>query len=302
MKGYERPLYLLPFDHRGSFQKELLGIPGVPTPEQAATIREYKRTIFEGFLAALEGGVPRGDAGVLVDEEYGAEVARRCKQAGVTLAMPAEKSGQAEFELQYGDAFADHVEEFEPDFCKVLVRYNPEGDVDVNRRQAARLAGLSGWLAPRPFRFMFELLVPATEEQMARVSGDRGRYDRELRPALMRGAVTELQRRGVDPDVWKVEGLDTSEDCRMLVAQVRSAGRSGAGVIVLGRGETEAHVEGWLEVAAAVPGYIGFAVGRTSWWDALVGLRDGRLSQGEAAASIAEHFRHLVAVWMRYAV
>jgi myo-inositol catabolism protein IolC len=301
MKGYDQPLYLLPFDHRGSFQKELMGIGGTPTAEQAAVIRDYKQTIFAGFLAALGEGVPRERAGILVDEEYGAEVARGARDAGVVLAMPAEKSGQAEFELQYGDAFADHIVEFDPDFCKVLVRYNPDGDVELNHRQSARLAELSAWLAPRPNRFMFELLVPATEAQTVSVGGQRGRYDTELRPQLMLRAVGELQDHGVEPDVWKVEGLEQAEDCRTLVAQVRTGGRDAASVIVLGRGDTEAHVERWLEAAAAVPGYVGFAVGRTAWWDALVALRDGRISREAAVESIAGHFTHLVEIWTTHA-
>lgn len=301
MKGYEGPLYLLPFDHRGSFQKELMGIGGTPTAEQVAVIRDYKKTIFTGFMAAIGHGVPREHAGVLVDEEYGAEVARGAHQAGVVLAMPAEKSGQAEFELQYGDAFADHILEFEPDFCKVLVRYNPEGDPALNRRQSSRLADLSAWLGPRRYRFMFELLVPATDAQMETVGGDRPRYDTELRPGLMLRAVAELQGHGVEPDVWKVEGLDTPADCGRMVAQVRAGGRGGVSVIVLGRGDTEAHVERWLEAAASVPGYIGFAVGRTAWWDALVGLRDGRTSREAAVESIANHFKHLVEIWRSHA-
>src|SRR3984893_8931595 len=156
MKGYDRPLYLLPFDHRGSFQRELLGTDGAPTPEQAAVINAYKHAIYEGFLLAVADGVPNDEAGILVDEEFGADIARDAKQRGIALAMPAEKSGQDEFELQYGEDFAAHLENFDPTFCKVLVRYNPEGDAELNQRQAGRLAVLSAWLDPRPYRYMFE--------------------------------------------------------------------------------------------------------------------------------------------------
>jgi 5-dehydro-2-deoxygluconokinase len=301
MKGYDRPLYLLPFDHRGSFQRELLGIDGSPTPEQAATVSDYKHVIYEGFLAALEGGVPADEAGVLVDEEYGADIARDARGRGIPLAMPAEKSGQAEFELEYGDDFAAHIVEFEPTFCKVLVRYNPDGDVGLNQRQAGRLAALSAWLQPRPYRCLFELLVPATEAQLRDVLGERSKYDSEARPRLMLRAVAELQAAGVDPDVWKVEGLDRREDCGAMVTQVREGGRDHACLIVLGRGETEAHVERWLEVAAQVPGYIGFAVGRTAWWEPLVRFRDGNIGRDQAAADIAADFKRLVDLWKQHA-
>jgi len=301
VKRYDRPLYLLPFDHRASFQKELLGFGPEPTEEQARTIRDYKQVIFEGFLTALNAGVPKQDAGILVDEEFGAEIARRARAEGITLAMPAEKSGQPEFEFQYGDDFAAHIVEFDPTFCKVLVRYNPEADADLNRRQAARLAKLSGWLSGEPYHFMFELLVPATEEQMLQAGGDRGAYDDAQRPRLMLRAIADLQAAGVDPDVWKVEGLDRHEDCAAVVGQARQGGRDGVGIIVLGRGETEAHVERWLEVAAQVPGYIGFAVGRTAWWEPLVRLRDGKSSRDAAAEDIAGAFQGLVDHWLEHA-
>ena len=301
VKGYDRPLYLLPFDHRASFQRELLGFASGPTEDQAQTIRDYKQVIFEGFLLALDAGVPKQDSGILVDEEFGAAIARRARSEGITLAMPAEKSGQEEFELQYGDDFAAHIVEFDPTFCKVLVRYNPEADVGLNRRQATRLAKLSVWLAGEPYRFMFELLVPATEAQMGQVGGDRAAYDDSLRPRLMLRAIAELQAAGVDPDVWKVEGLDRQEDCAAVVGQARQGDRDGVGIIVLGRGETEAHVERWLEVAAQVPGYIGFAVGRTAWWDPLVDLRDGKTSRDQSARDIATAFRRLVDHWVEHA-
>jgi myo-inositol catabolism protein IolC len=301
VKGYDRPLYLLPFDHRASFQKELLGVGPEPTAEQAQTVRDYKQVIFEGFLAALDVGVPKRDAGILVDEEFGAEIARRARAEGITLAMPAEKSGQEEFEFQYDEDFAAHIVEFDPTFCKVLVRYNPEGDVELNRRQAARLAKLSDWLSGEPYHFMFELLVPATREQMGQAGGDRGAYDEAQRPRLMLRAIAELQAAGVDPDVWKVEGLDRHEDCAAVVGQARQGGRDSVGIIVLGRGETEAHVERWLEVAAQVPGYIGFAVGRTAWWEPLVRLRDGKISRETATGDVATDFKRLVDHWLEHA-
>jgi hypothetical protein len=71
---------------------------------------------------------------------------------------------------------------------------------------------------------MFELLVPATVEQMDRLEGDHAHYDRELRPSLMMGAMKELQSAGVEPDVWKIEGLDVREDC-VKVAEVAARTR-----------------------------------------------------------------------------
>ena len=84
-----------------------------------------------------------------------------------------------------------------------------------------------------------------------------------------------LQEAGVEPDVWKIEGLERREDCERVAAAARRGGRDRVGCIVLGRGEDDRKVREWLATAAAVPGYIGFAVGRTTFWDALADWRAG---------------------------
>jgi len=288
--GFDRPLYILPFDHRGSFQSGLFGWKGALTAEQTARVAASKAIIYDALLAAITGGVPQARAGILVDEQFGAPILRDARARGFLTAAPAEKSGQHEFDFEYGDDFARHIEEFLPTFCKVLVRYNPEGDAEMNRRQAARLRHLSEYLHRRGRKFMFELLVPAEKAELEELRGDQRAYDRSRRPRHMVDAIHELQDAGVEPDVWKVEGLDRPEDCAAVVAAARFAGRTGVGCIVLGRGEDEAKVESWLSTAARVPGFIGFAVGRTTFWDALVGWRDGRTTGEAASAEIASRY------------
>ena len=144
--GYDRPLYILPFDHRGTFLAKMLGAKGPPTAEQAAAIAAMKQVIYDGFRAALAGGVPREKAGILVDEQFGADVLRDATARGYTTALTVEKSGQDEFDFEYGDDFAAHIEAFRPTFAKVLVRYNPEGDAALNDRQRSRLKRLSDYL------------------------------------------------------------------------------------------------------------------------------------------------------------
>src|SRR6266513_1056258 len=272
--GYDKKIYIMAFDHRGSFIK-LFGLSGTLPPGDTARVAGAKMLIFEGLQRAVAEGAPRETAGVLVDEQFGAEVARKAKAEGCPLAMPVEKSGQDEFDFQYGDDFGSHIEEFDPSFSKVLVRWNPEGDQDMNRRQAARLKRLGDWLHANDRKFLFELLVPAEQSQLDSVGGDAGRYDRELRPELMRRAIAELQGVGVEPDIWKIEGIDAREDCERISEQVRSGGRDGVVCVVLGRGADEAAVVHWLQTGAGVPGYIGFAIGRTIWWDALKAFVDG---------------------------
>jgi myo-inositol catabolism protein IolC len=294
-RGYEKPLYILPFDHRGSFETGMFHWHGDLTPSQTAEIAASKQIIYDGFKAAIAGGVAKENAGILVDEQFGAAILRDASAQGFHTACPAEKSGQEEFDFQYGADFAAHIEEFHPTFSKVLVRYNPGGDAEMNRRQAARLKELSDYLA-RANRslFMFELLVPAEPAQLAKVNNDKKAYDLELRPGLMVEAIRELQQTGVEPDIWKIEGLDRREDCQNIVATARSEGRDRVGCIILGRGENEQKVREWLTTAASVPGFIGFAVGRTDFWDPLVAWREGKENRADAVAAIAERYREFV--------
>src|SRR4051812_15069993 len=223
--GYQGDLYILAFDHRGSFQKKFFGIAGEPTPEEANRISDAKSVIYEGLLRAVQDGAPKEAAGLLVDEQFGADIVRKGKAEGVKTAMPVEKSGQDEFDFQYGEDFGKHIEEFDPDFSKVLVRYNPKGDPGMNRRQTERLKRLGDWLHEHDRKFLFELLVPAEQAQLGRVGGDVGRYDREVRPELMQRAIADLQDQGVEADIWKIEGIDDRADCERIAQQVRTGGR-----------------------------------------------------------------------------
>lgn len=294
-RGFDRPLYIQPFDHRGSFQTKLFGWKSPLNDVQTAEIAGAKQVIYEGFQLALADGAPAAKAGILVDEQFGAAILRDAAAKGIITACPAEKSGQEAFDFEYGEDFARHIEAIDPTFCKVLVRYNPEGDRALNREQGARLKRLSEFLAQRKrSRFMFELLVPPEKAQLEKLRGDKKAYDLELRPRLMVEAVHELRNSGVDPDVWKIEGLDRPEDCQKFVAAARAGSRDHVGCIVLGRGEDERKVREWIGIAAQVEGFIGFAVGRTVFWDALVAWRAGKATREQTVAQIAGRYREFV--------
>ena len=294
-RGYDRPLYIQPFDHRGSFHSGLFGWKPPLSPAQTAEIAGSKQIIYDGFRAALAGGAPADKAGILVDEQFGAAILRDARAKGIATACPAEKSGQEEFDFEYGEDFARHIEAFDPTFCKVLVRYNPEGDRALNQQQAARLKRLSDYLAgAKRSHFMFELLVPAEKAQLEALKGDKKAYDLQMRPRLMVEAIRELQKAGVEPDLWKIEGLDRGEDCEAVVAAARAGGRDHVGCIVLGRGENDQKVREWLGTARNVPGFIGFAVGRTVFWDPLVDWKAGKATREQAVARIASRYREFV--------
>jgi myo-inositol catabolism protein IolC len=295
--GYDQPLYVLAFDHRGSFQKKFFGVAGEPNAEETVRICDAKRVIYEGAVRGLAEGVDAASAGVLVDEQFGSDIARDAKANGLALAMPVEKSGQEEFDFQYGEDFGGHIERFDPSFSKILVRYNPEGDPETNERQAARLKRLGEWLHANGRRYLFELLVPATPSQIEAAGGDEDRWDSEERPKLMKAAIEELQAAGVEPDIWKIEGIDRREDCEMISATTRAGGRDGVACVVLGRGADDAKVDHWLKMGSGVPGYIGFAIGRSIWWDPLKAFVDGNLGREEAAKQIAANYRRFIDVY-----
>jgi myo-inositol catabolism protein IolC len=297
--GYEKKLYILAFDHRGSFQKKFFGIEGDPDPEQTAMIADAKHLIFEGLQRAVAAGADASVTGVLVDEQFGGTVPQEARAQGLKLAMPAERSGQNMFDFQYGDEFGDHIEEWDPDFTKVLVRYNPDGSAQENKEQLQKLKRLSDWLHSKDRKFLFELLVPAEEAQLQAVAGSTERYDTELRPDLMRRAIAAIQNEGIEVDIWKIEGVDERSDCEMLAAQARTGGRDGVVCVVLGRGADDAKVDHWLEQAAPVEGFVGFAIGRSIWWNPLKEYVDGKIERSAGAREIAENYLRFVKVYER---
>ncbi|NIA24169.1 MAG: DUF2090 domain-containing protein [Gammaproteobacteria bacterium] len=291
-------LYILAFDHRGSFKKKMFGIIGrEPNADEQARLADAKRLIFEGVQRAISDGAPLDSVGILVDEEMGADVAREAKASGIRLAMPVEKSGQPTFDFEYGEAFGSHIEAFDPEFSKVLVRWNPDDSDEIKQQQGEKLARLGNWLHDRGRTFLFELLVPASEAQLSLVGGNSDAYDTEVRPYLMLQTIDEIQAAGVEPDIWKIEGLDRSIDCDLVSKLIRRDGRDHVSAVVLGRGADGSRVDHWLTVGARTPGYVGFAIGRTIWWAGVEGLKDGTMSRSEAVADIATKFRHFIDVY-----
>jgi myo-inositol catabolism protein IolC len=293
-----KELLILAFDHRASFLEKMFGIKNrLPTPEEKRQIEDFKKTVFDGFRLAIKQKVPKDIAGCLVDEEFGTAVLREAKKEGLSFAMPVEKSGQNEFDFEYGDKFVAHIEEFDPTFVKVLVRYNPEDDATMNQRQLQRLKKLSDYLIKANRTFLFELIVPATPAQLAKLGGLKEKYDLELRPKLMVASLKEIQDAGVEPKIWKLEGVDKVEDAKAVVAQAGAGGRK-VGVITLGRGESKEKVQEWLKVGAKIPGVIGFAVGRTIFWDPLAELKAGKATRQEAVQKIAQNYIDFTELWL----
>ncbi len=298
MKGYSEDLYILAFDHRGTITKGLLGVEGrEPTQDEANKVSEMKQIIFDGFLKANESGITGGDPAILVDETFGLEVQQKAKEMNIKFAAPVEKSGQKVFDFEYGDQFGEKINEVGADFVKILVRWNPDDEEEIREIQGSRIKELSDWIIENDKKFLLEFLVPATEEQLASVENDQARYDSEIRPKLAVKVVEEMRERGADPDIWKIEGLDTSEDCEKVAHAIRTGDREDVIAVVLGRGASDEKVNEWLRAGSSVEGYKGFAIGRSIFWDALKGFHEGEKSREEAVEEIAQSYLGFLSVY-----
>ena len=298
MKGYSSDLYILAFDHRGTLTKGLLGVEGrAPSSDEVARVSSMKDIIFDGFLEARNQGIEGGDPAILVDEAFGLQVQEKAKEMGIKFAAPVEKSGQKVFDFEYGDDFGEKIKEVNADFVKILVRWNPDDDADTRQVQGERIKILSDWLDENERKFLLEFLVPASEQQLESVSGDQARYDSEIRPKLAIQVVEEMRERGADPDIWKIEGLDTTDDCENVSKVIKDGGREDVIAVVLGRGANDEKVNEWLKSGSSVDGYKGFAIGRSIFWDSLKGWHAGEKSREEAVSEIANSYLSFISVY-----
>ena len=290
--GYNKPLYLLPFDHRAFFSKTLLGIDGAVSEKDKTRIQGLKEIIYDAFKVAIASGIPKEHAAILVDEEYGEVILHDARAHEFVTCLTIEKSGQEIFSFEYED-FKSHINNIKPIFVKALVRYNPEGDREINAAQRERLKELSLFAHAEGYKFLIEPLVPPTANQLYNMGDSRERYDREMRPSLTIEMMKELQRDGIEPDVWKIEGMRNETDYARIVKEARGrVERAQVGVIILGRGEDKKDVELWLTKGKGVDGVIGFAVGRTVFFDPLVKFKDGEISKEKAIEDIAANYKY----------
>ena len=298
MKGYSNELYILAFDHRGTLTKGLLGVEGrQPTVDEASRVSSMKDIIFDGFIEAKNSGISGGDPAILVDETFGLQVQQKAKEMGIKYAAPVEKSGQKVFDFEYGDAFGEKIIEVDADFIKILVRWNPNDDIETRELQGKRIKILSDWIEENERKLLLEFLVPATDEQLESVDGDQSRYDSEIRPKLAVQVVEEMREKGADPDIWKIEGLDTKEDCEKVATSIKDGGREDVIAVVLGRGANDEKVNQWLRAGSSVDGYKGFAIGRSIFWNSLKGWHEDQKSREEAVSEIAESYLSFISVY-----
>jgi myo-inositol catabolism protein IolC len=298
---HDDPLFIMAMDHRESFGKTLFGVKDDdPDDAQLAAMKSAKQLIFEGLREAVPM-LAAGRAGVLVDERYGQGVIDEVAAGGtpVVLAVPVEASGHDWFTLEWADQWLEHVERIKPGYAKVLVRDNPDFNAARRERQSSQLAQVSAGLTQIGVPLLYELLVPATDAQLGQAGQDAGAYDRDIRPGLVVKVIADNQARGVEPALWKVEGLETVEAAQQVAGQAKAGGRR-ADLIVLGRDAPAGRLDHWLEVASQVPAFVGFAIGRSIWEDIVrehEAADHGDTAAGDARSKIAERYLGFVAHW-----
>ena len=290
-------LFILAFDHRASFLHSFFGVTSEPSEAERERASRAKDVIWAGVERALVGGdVDHSTVGVLVDATYARRVIDAARARGIRFAVPLEGSGRDELALETS-VWRERLAELDPTWAKILVRYNPDGDEGTNERQRAVLAGVSEHCRTTGRAFMLEVLVPAEPGQLAAVDGDPDRYDREIRPALVTRTIQEMQASGIEPDVWKLEGLDEPAACEAVASAARANGRAHVGCVVLGRGADHRAVDRWVRTAAGVEGWTGFAIGRSIWWEPLRGFFD----RGESDAARDSAEAEIAGTFTRYA-
>ncbi len=265
-----RVLLILAADHRDSLERGLYGLTAPPTPAQAARISADKLLVYQALLDAAAWLPAQIQPGVLIDEQHGASVAELASHSAgaVSLCMPLEASGQEWFGFAYGDDWQRHAGFFGAGHAKVLVRDNPGLDPARREQQARRLGQVSAWAARAGRSLILELLVPATSADKDATEGNMHRYDDKLRPGHTVAVMEYLQDYGVEPALWTVEGLDRHDDAVAVAAMAQRGGRQ-ARCLTGGGHAPYDQLEHWLQVAAPIPGWVGFAIGRSIWWDPL---------------------------------
>lgn len=309
--GYDKRLFVLPFDHRSSFEKGMFGIENrKPTSYEARQIIEIKKIIYEAFKKTVSSDVSKEEAAILVDEQYGNEILQDARNNGFITCLTTEKSGQKEFTFEFGKDFGKHIGKYKPTFAKALIRYNPKDEEQSKIKQQKNLKILSDFCHKNNYKFLLEVLIPprsntSEESPSQHLRGDRRaprrltlkRYDKEIRPKLAVNVIEELQNAGIEPDVWKLEGMSKVDDYNAVVNQVKANGRDNVGIVVLGRGANQEQVEEWILVGATVKGVIGLAVGRTVFWQPLMNLKNGKIGKEKAIGNISDNFLHFCEIF-----
>lgn len=288
--GYKKNLFILPFDHRSSFAK-LFGFTNEElSTDEKKKITTAKEIIYQAFEKSMSKGILKEEAAILVDEEYGDKIIQDAINKKYNVILTTEKSGQKEFTFEYGDEFGKHIEKYAPHFVKALIHYNPNDDPLSKMRQQQKLEILSNYCHQNSYKFLLEVLVSPTESQLIDVSGNSQLYDAQVRPNLTAKAIEELQNANVEPDIWKIEGMENEDSYKIVVLQAQKEERKNVGIVILGRAENQDKVGEWIKAGNKIKGIIGFAIGRTLFWEPLTEYKNGKITKEQTIEMISNKF------------
>ncbi len=296
--GYKKNLFILPFDHRSSFAN-LFGFtnPNLSSGEKE-TIVKAKEIIYTAFKKAVDAEIPKEQAAILIDEEYGDKIIKDAIDQNYNVILTTEKSGQREFTFEYGDNFIKHIEKYKPPFVKALIHYNPNDDPLSKMRQQQKLEVLSNYCHEKSYKFLLEVLVTPTDSQLKDVDNNNDLYDAQIRPDLTARAIEELQNANVEPDIWKIEGMENEDSYKIVSLQARREERDSVGIVILGRNESQDKVEKWIKSGNKIKGIIGFAVERTIFWEALIDYKNGKIEEGKVIEIISNNYLHFYHIFI----
>ena len=282
-------LLILPFDHRGSLAKDLLNAGENLTRRQKQQMKNFKNIIYQGFVKTVKQYADRSGFGVLVDEEFGRDILKKADRFGVVVMMPVEASGRPGLQFDYGDKFGEQIKRVNPDYVKVLIRYNPL-NCGVNRGQLKKLQQLNDFCQANNYRLVLELLVPPAGDDL-NISGSEENYDKKLRLLRTQQAIKEISRK-VQVDVWKLEWFSRA-GWREIAKTIGPDAR----IIMLGRGGNKQQVKKWLADALTCKQVIGLAIGRTIFLAVLKKYHHRKLNKKQAVDQISKKFDFFVKMW-----
>jgi myo-inositol catabolism protein IolC len=275
MLGYDKKLFILPFDHRASFIKGLLGEKTELTFDEKEYIKEQKQIIYEGFKKALENGVEKEEAAILVDEDFGKQILEDARTNGIQIVVSVEKSGTKEFDFNYSD-FSNHLKAYEGSIAKVLLHIDSFKEEEKAKEQVEKLKRLNDWCKENNYKLLIEPLSSSKENQL----------EDEL------FIIQTLNKNGIEPDIWKVQGFYKREDYEKLSEEVTKEGKESVGLVILGGGEEKEKVEEMIRAGIGVNRIIGFAIGRTVFWEPIISLKNAEITREEAILKIAKNYLH----------
>ncbi len=282
MIGYNKKIFMLPFDHRHSFVISF-GLKEKLDKKQFEKIKYYKNIIYKGFLLARKKIQDKSSLCILVDEYFGDEILESAKNNKIDIAVSTEKSGKKYFDFEHGKDFGKFLKNKNPNFVKALVRYDPKDKVN-SLKSLKKLKQLNDFCRKGKRIFLVELLTPIEKNKSL----------------ITAKSIYEFQEYGIDPDIWKIEAYDKKSDWQIVIKQIKNSGhRKFVATIMLGRGEDAEKVKNWINIAKTIKGISGFAIGRTIFLDALLQFHNGEISEDKAIQIIANRYLEFIRLWQK---